>query len=186
MRCEFGTFDKSRGSVPSKDFGYKAWENMISRCYNPAFTRKHNYAGCTVSSEWIEFHDFNKWIMAQPGYGVEGFQLDKDLLVKGNRIYGPDTCALIPRQINQLLTNSRKTRGDLPVGVSIYKGLIKARTTMYGKTKYIGLYGTVEDAFLAYKAVKEAHIKTIANEWRGRISERAYLAMMNYTVEITD
>ena len=45
---------------------------------------------------------------------------------------------------------------------------------------------TPEEAFLAYKKDKEAYIKDVANKWKDKIDPRAYEALMNYEVEITD
>ena len=43
-----------------------------------------------------------------------------------------------------------------------------------------------EDAFSAYKKAKEAYIKEVATKWKDKIDPRAYEALMNYQVEITD
>ena len=43
----------------------------------------------------------------------------------------------------------------------------------------------IED-FNAYKTAKEIYIKELANKWKGKIDDRAYEALMNYAVEITD
>ena len=42
------------------------------------------------------------------------------------------------------------------------------------------------EAFNAYKQAKESFVKEQANKWKGKIGERAYNALMNYKVEITD
>ena len=43
----------------------------------------------------------------------------------------------------------------------------------------------IED-FNAYKQAKEAFVKEQASKWKSKIDERAYNALMNYEVEITD
>ena len=55
-----------------------------------------------------------------------------------------------------------------------------------GKREYLGLFKTEIEAFNAYKKAKEAFVKEQADEWKGKIDDRAYEALMNYTVEITD
>ena len=42
------------------------------------------------------------------------------------------------------------------------------------------------EAFNAYKKAKENYLKELANKWKGKIDPRAYEALMNYEVEITD
>ena len=46
--------------------------------------------------------------------------LDKDILIKGNKIYSQDTCIFVPKAINSLFTNRKRFRGEYPIGV--YKG----------------------------------------------------------------
>ena len=43
----------------------------------------------------------------------EGLELDKDLLVKGNKVYGPDTCCFIPQAINSLFGQGAKRKKNL-------------------------------------------------------------------------
>ena len=49
-----------------------------------------------------------------------------------------------------------------------------------------GSFKTELEAFEAYKQAKESFIKEQANNWKDQIDERAYNALMNYTVEIAD
>ena len=44
----------------------------------------------------------------------------------------------------------------------------------------------VIEAFNAYKKAKEVFVKEVAEKWKSQIDERAYEALMKYTVEITD
>ena len=102
---------------------YESWRGMIKRCYCPKTqVRQPSYIGCSVHADWHNFQTFAKWYTEQPGY-VEGWDLDKDLLVEGNKVYGPDTCVLLPRQINSLVTMVDFV-GDrfLPRGVYIRDG----------------------------------------------------------------
>ena len=55
-----------------------------------------------------------------------------------------------------------------------------------GKPKHLGYFKTEIEAFNAYKQAKESFVKEQANKWKDQIDERAYNALMNYTVEITD
>ena len=55
-----------------------------------------------------------------------------------------------------------------------------------GKPEYLGYFNTEIEAFNAYKQAKENYIKELANKWKDQIDPRAYEALMNYTVEITD
>lgn len=80
---------------------YTAWESMLIRCYSEKHRHKFlSYAGCSVDERWRTFSEFKAWRINQ---AWEGRQLDKDLLVEGNRVYGPDTCAMISPSLNTFL-----------------------------------------------------------------------------------
>ena len=94
------------------------WYNMLQRCYSESLHLKHpTYEGCEVSDKFKSYEYFYEWCHKQIGFDNEGWQLDKDLLVKGNKVYSEDTCVFIPREINQLLTNSTASRGEYLIGV---------------------------------------------------------------------
>ena len=57
---------------------------------------------------------------------------------------------------------------------------------LFSSTRKLGVYNTPGEAFLAYKQAKEAYIKEVANKWKDQIDPRAYNALINYQVEITD
>ena len=55
-----------------------------------------------------------------------------------------------------------------------------------GRSEWLGSFNTEIEAFNAYKKAKETYIKEIANNFNRQIDPRAYNALMNYRVEITD
>lgn len=162
------------------------WRNMLKRClFNDGRPKNESYVGCNICDEWLIYNNFEKWYDI---HYVEGWELDKDILIKGNKIYSPETCCFVPREINILFTNSRKTRGSFPIGVSFRKDSKKYRTrvTMYGKYITIGQYNTEIEAFNAYKETKEKHIKEVADKYKNLIPQKVYNSLYNYKVEITD
>ena len=113
--------------------------------------------------------------------------LDKDILHKGNKIYGPDSCCIIPTAINCLFTGQRNR--DLPLGVSLFKrtGKYCVSYPVYGSTKRPKVCkDTPEEAFQIYKINKEKYIKCIADEYKQYIPKEVYDALYEYEVEITD
>jgi hypothetical protein len=166
---------------------YEVWDNMIRRCYDEKFHEKHStYRDCTVCDEWHNFQNFAAWY-DENYYSIEEerMHLDKDILIKGNKVYSPDTCIFVPQRINVLFVKNHKTRGNLPIGVSWHKKYKKYRSKC-GRTEIIGYYDTHEEAFEAYKTFKENLIKQIANVHKDRIPAKLYNAMLNYQVGITD
>ena len=179
---------------------YIAWYSIILRSYDKDFKEYcPTYENVTVCDEWLLYENFYEWLHSQENfqqwYDGHRWEVDKDIIVKRNKVYSPDTCCLVPHYINTLFVKRESSRGDLPIGVSKdsksnrYQAITiygrennKSKTTLY-------YYSTPEDAFyLGYKPSKEAYIKRVAQEEynKGNITERCYNAMMNYKVEITD
>ena len=168
---------------------YTSWSNMLKRCYSvKESAQRSSYEGCCVSNNFSNYQYFKNWYNNQIGRDHDGWNLDKDLLVKGNKVYSEDFCVLLPKEINNALTQRKAYRGEYPVGVG-YKPLRKqyrARCNKFGKNVHLGWFSTAEDAFYAYKKAKELYLKELANKWRDQIDPRVYEALMKYEVEITD
>ena len=114
--------------------------------------------------------------------------LDKDILFKGNKEYNPATCCIVPHRINTLFLNGKKKRGSLPLGIWFDKDKTRYRSQMSyeGIPIKIGTFKTIEEAFTRYKEYKEDFIKNIAEQYKGKIPDKVYYAMMNWKIEITD
>ncbi len=184
----FGKFISGVGkySKSNTPLIYKCWYNILSRCYDiNIHSKQPTYIGCSIDERWWNLQEFGKWY--DENY-VEGFAIDKDILHKGNKIYGPDTCCFVPQEINNLFTKSNMARGNLPIGVNLKKasGKYGSQLQLNGTIKFLGYHDTIEEAFQKYKEAKELHIKELANKWKDKISEKVYKALMNYKVEITD
>lgn len=181
--------DRKRAVENGQKRLYAAWSRMFYRCYSKAVHRDYpTYIGCSVDERFHRLVDFLSWAEHQVGHNSEGFQLDKDILRKGNKVYGPDTCCFIPKEINTLLSLSGAIRGEYPIGVgklAAYERFFACVTTR-GKRLHIGLYDTPEIAFMAYKAKKEEIVKEMAIKHKASICHRVFDALMNYQVEITD
>ena len=169
---------------------YSLWYSMLRRCYSDSSKKRQpTYTGCEASENFKSYEYFYEWCNKQIGFGVDGFELDKDLLIKGNKVYSEDSCVFIPKEINILLTKRESMRGEHLIGV-YWNKTNKAFVAMVSKNKrkseWIGSFKTEIEAFNAYKTAKESFIKEQANKWQSQIDPRAYEALMKYTVEITD
>ena len=167
---------------------YIKWHDMIHRCYNAKFhKRQPQYIGCTVCEEWLNYSNFKVWYDQHkiPGMSLD---LDKDILFKGNKVYSPETVALVPHAINTLFLSKKADRGDYPIGVSYEKDKKKFRAYMsfMGGQIKLGTFDTAEAAFARYKEYKEDFIKDIAEQYRDIIPDKVYKAMMNWKIEIDD
>lgn len=188
-----GEYKKSKNGKMTKC--YSTWHNMLMRCYDKDFQEKNpTYKYCVVCEEWLNFQNFAKWY-DENYYEIENeiMCLDKDILIKGNKIYSPETCMFVPNNINILFTKNNRNRGKNPIGVSYHK-----RDDIYeanchdcdGKQIYLGRFKSKSEAFKIYKSFKEMIIKNAIDKYKGVIPEPHYsclkVAMYNYKVEITD
>lgn len=169
------------------------WKDIVKRTTAGSYAQSklNTYVGCTLDERFKSYQYFNEWYKRQIGFDLM-YEVDKDLLVKGNKHYSPELCTLLPKIINGTLCNSKRARGDLPVGVTLHGQndmyVARCRYVEDGerKRKTIGYYKTPEDAFQGYKAFKEAYLKRLADYYRDTISAEAYEALQNYTIEEDD
>lgn len=167
---------------------YEDWNSMLKRCYVRG--KNHSsYSDKYVSDDWKNFQNFAEWATKQPNFGRDGWHLDKDLLVKGNIVYSEETCVYLPQEINSFI--KRKRGNDLPLGVDIsykYDGtpFFRVQGSESGKVVYLGMFFDLEEAFMCYKKHKEGLAKDLARKWKRELPENAYLALLNYTVNIED
>ena len=188
--CGVGFVDVEGASVgrnATKE--YQLWNNMINRCYNENLRHRYlSYKDCTVSENFKYLSNFKEWYHKQIGSDQEGWHLDKDILVKGNKVYSEGTCCFVPPEINGLFIKADRIRGKYPIGIYEDKqaGKFKVRISVEGKQKHVGRYYCEKEAFYAYKVAKEQYIKEVANKWKGQIDPRVYEALMCYEVDIND
>ena len=173
---------------------YLTWMGVLLRCTENSWVRRPSYTGTTCSENFKSYSYFYEWCNKQIGFGSldtnnEIWHLDKDLLLRGNKLYSEDTCVFVPQRVNALILRSRAARGKYPIGVSWHKCTGKYSSscnTGEGKQKHLGLFDDPKQAFLAYKTFKEATIKQVAYEYKHQIDGRAYEALIAYEVNEND
>ena len=177
----------------SKEKKYQLWYNMKTRCYNPNYHKvKPGYKDCTICNEWLDDRElFYEWVDMN-FYKIKGeptVELDKDILLPGNKIYGPDTCIFVPKRINDLFIHIHgRVDNGLPAGVTYsektgtYKvsAMLTCDDSDKKKNVVLGYYDTIEEAFDVYKEHKKAEIIYIADLYRRKIPEQLYQAMVNW------
>lgn len=172
---------------------YRLWADMLKRAYCEDYHRTHpTYAQTSVSENFKNFQYFAEWCNQQVGFGVKGWELDKDIL-SPFKIYSETTCCFVPRVVNSIVGCKRKSvRGELPLGVS-YDGRAN-RPNRYctsvndgsGKAVFLGCFSNPTDAFLAYKAAKEAIILSIVEQYKDSLDDRVYQALLKYKIKEDD
>ena len=151
---------------------YCIWSNMIRRCYMPDHKRRPGietpYIGCTVVKEWHLFSNFKVWMETQDW---KNKQLDKDLKIYGNKIYGPDTCIFIPKHINVLISEGKPSKYGLKKGLTIDHGKIRARVSRFGKETQIGYFDNEEDAYQAWIVERKKYMLEVAEQEEPHVKE---------------
>ena len=168
---------------------HQLWQDMLKRCFSEKYKqRRPTYKDVTCSKEWLSMTKFIDDVSKMKGCGLKGWELDKDIIQKGSKLYSKDTCCFVPQEINLLLTKRDNYRGEWPVGVYFHKatGKLTAQLRINGKNKFLGLFTTPDEAFQAYKLAKEAHIKVVAEKWKHQLDERVFQALLAYEVSIAD
>lgn len=143
---------------------YQTWISMLERAYSSKCHAKHpTYIGVTVCEEWRSFMSFRAWMMEQDW---EGKHLDKDILVPGNKVYSPKTCAFVTREVNNLLTDHAASRGDWPIGVSWHRqrNKFQSRINENKKRRSLGLFHSPHEAHLAWREEKVRLVRKAAEE----------------------
>ena len=141
---------------------YQKWKKMLERCHCENYRNRFpTYDGCAVCPEWILFSNFRLWMKSQDW---QGKQLDKDILIQGNKYYSPLSCIFVLPSINYLLLDCGRSKGIHPRGVyfSVTRGKFKAQCRDNGKRKYLGMFNTATDAHNAYKKFKYTLIRKAA------------------------
>jgi hypothetical protein len=147
---------------------FRTWRNAIGRCYSAVVHKSSpSYEGCSVSPEWKRFSEFEQWYSEQR---TTGNQLDKDIILPGNKVYSPLTCMMVPSHINALFTSSNG-RGALPRGVDIACGKRKksfrAQLDIGGKRVTLGYFMHAKDAENCYATARAELIRSTFSGLRG-------------------
>ena len=187
----------TKNGKPTKE--YETWRGIIRRCSHleKDLERHPEYKDVNICEEWLHFKNFMTWLQSQPNYdkwkiGGRSWTIDKDIIHKGNKIYSPDNCCLVPNNVNVLFTNRKNHRGTPAPGVNYAKWMNRYRAAVNNpllcKTVQLGSYKTLQEAFEVYKKTKEIIIKSVAEiEYAlGNISKKCYDAMLKYEIKITD
>jgi len=167
---------------------YSIWRGIMTRGYCEKFKeRNKTYKECLVDERWHNFQVFADWFEENhKSYMDDNWHLDKDILMTGNKIYSPETCCFVPHEINLLFLKNSSRRGLCPIGVSEQKGRFYVQLSRKSSALHLGGYSTAEKAAEVYKINKEEYIKQLADNWRGKITESCYEALINYKVYVTD
>lgn len=156
---------------------YGCWSNVLRRCCDQRYKEMFpEYADCICCEEWFNLQTFSAWF-EENYYPIknERVQLDKDILVKGNRTYSPSTCIFVPQSVN-LIFQKKSRKENLPTGITQNSKGFRATYN----TRKLGKFETLEDAEAAYDTAKREHIDELAEHYKPMIPQKVYDALINW------
>ena len=138
VRCHLGTLNKGqiknplvptfygRGFMGIGKYGksdsraFSLWRSVLERTCCLSFKeRRPTYKNTSVCEEWLNFQNFAKWCYGQKLLNAKDdkgsyYQLDKDLILKGNKVYSPETCCFVPPALNNLIRSKSTSARGIP------------------------------------------------------------------------
>lgn len=155
------------------------WETMIKRCYDKEYQKKIPwYSDCKVCDEWLVFSNFYRWAK---GKYFKGSAIDKDILSEVNKkLYSPQTCCFIPKEVNNSIVQIYKSVYDENCGIYCRDGKYYPHVTVEGKPVHLGVFLSKSEAISVRKKAKKEHMMDVVARNKDKIEERAY----NKIVEI--
>ena len=162
---------------------YDVWTNMLKRCSEKWQERQPTYKGCSVTEEWLTFSVFKNWMEAQEW---EGLQLDKDLLIEGNKVYSPETCVFVSQTVNKFTNDRGAKRGEWQIGVTWNKEKGKfqsqCRNPFTNKRGHLGYFTSELEAHQAWLKRKLELAQLLAAEQTDeRVAKALIERYTNYT-----
>lgn len=150
---------------------YKIWYNMLYR----ANMVEGSYKDVNVCPDWMYFQNFYNWAKKQIYH--KGWHLDKDIIIRGNKTYSPDTCCFIPSEIN---TFFEKSNNALGYGMNRNKTKYVSFVRSKGKKLHLGTFDTKEEAQAAYLTKKRELLDGLIEKYSYCLSEKVILCLKNY------
>ena len=103
---------------PQSHYLYDRWRDMIRRCYDETANNYKTYGaiGCIISEEWKYFPNFVRDMELKENCEKlkntyknpnERYELDKDLIKKGNKVYCNEYTCIVPHLVNLAERNER-------------------------------------------------------------------------------
>ena len=118
-------------SIPHYKKAMQLWRNVMKRCYSE--NDPNGYTGVTVSKRWLCFANFIKDIADLERFdewlnwkeGDIKYNLDKDLILEGNKVYAKEFCCFIPESLNKSMGAKNMIKIHGPRVLRVGKGLTK-------------------------------------------------------------
>ena len=157
------------------------YNNIHNRCYNPNYHKGKNpyLSVCWMEDKWLGKEgrkNFKHWFK-DGFYRIPGEQIDidKDILIPGNKMYGSETCLFVPHTINVAVERIYRE----PVYM---KGMDKWSISICrnGKNEPLGYFNTKEEAEQYYIEFKRAYYYGLIHTFKNKIPNHVYKAVIDF------
>ena len=171
------------------------WRHMLERCQvgGRVQVKYPSYEG--TNHDFVSYQSFASWATEEFGYSNKDsngkyWQLDKDLIVRGNKTYSEDLCLFVPHRVNCILTTRAGSRGEYPLGVYFEQKAGKFRANCQQQTKIPKFLGYFEDAYEAHKewqlekyrqVLNMSEDASLGNKLQNALLQAANRVMNDYT-----
>lgn len=158
---------------------YAVWASMMQRCYDMEFQKSRpTYTGCIVDPQWHNFQEFAEWCMWQEGFGLKGWELDKDILGDG-KLYAPDTCCFVPVEIN----TSKGFKGEVRGVTTRPNNTFTVALTYEGKVQSFGTYNCYKEAAEVSNTVRKEQLKYLVDKYLDDLNIDTAIKLYTYVEE---
>lgn len=116
-----GSYKSTENGKPTK--AYMHWHGIHRRCYDEKYHELYpSYIDCEVCEEWQEYQVFAAWYEENKPEEGGRWELDKDIIKSGNKIYSPLFCKLVRSSENNEKCRAKNFTFRSPNGdiVNIY------------------------------------------------------------------
>jgi hypothetical protein len=182
--CGVGYYGADMNTVPR--YIHIKWVNMLKRCYDIlTLERCNTYIGCEVCEEWHNLQNFYKWYKENEWTQSVVLECEKDILTN-NKIYSPQTCVLVPHDINMMFTHFTDKPQGLPQGIVCNEHTNFRYNVGFhknGKRQAFGTYNTLQEAQKVLQLEKQKYLREKLLKYKNEIPQNLYDMLYNYNFE---
>ena len=173
----FTTTDKGKCDVTITLF---TKENSFFLQRSRTFDIQPTYKEVLVHKEWHNFQNFAEWY--NNNY-KENYCLDKDIICKDCKIYSSNTCAFVPREINNFFLLRGNDLGGYKLGVSFQNKKFASKISQNNKRFFLGYYNTEIEAHKAYVVAKNNQAVALANKYKNKVNIQILNKLLTFNMK---
>lgn len=163
---------------------YFKWSSMLRRGYSEDYKiKKPTYKDVTVCDLWHNFQNFAEWASSRADY-IDGWEIDKDILIPNNKVYCPEACCFVPRVINcTIRSSSLKDKTKIPFRISAGRIQYKILVSLDNSNKKTFYFKDIDEAYCTVVKFKTERVTALAEEFKSQLDPAVYLRLKNFKFE---